>query len=50
MQYMVEIKSRFLDRYDMTDMGRLTSFLNIRVTGGDWCAIRLAPIRREGTA
>ena len=32
MQYMVEIKNRFLDRYDMTDMGRLTSFLNIRVT------------------
>ena len=29
---MVEIKSRFLVRYDMTDMGRLTSFLNIRVT------------------
>ena len=27
MQYMVEIKSRILDRYDMTDMGRLTSFL-----------------------
>ena len=28
---MVEIKSRFLDRYDMTNMGRLTSFMNIRV-------------------
>ena len=32
MQYMVEIKSRYLQRYDMTDMERLTSFLNIRVT------------------
>ena len=27
-QYIIEIKSR----YDMTDMGRLMSFLNIRVT------------------
>ena len=43
MQYMVEIKNRFLDRYDMTDMGRLTSFLNIR-------AVRPAKIRRKGTA
>ena len=32
MKHMVEIKSRYLDRYDMTDMGRLTSFLNIHVT------------------
>ena len=32
MQYMVEIKCRFLDRYNMTDMGRLTTFLNIRIT------------------
>ena len=32
MQYMIEIKNSFLDRYDMTDMGRLSSFLNILVT------------------
>ena len=32
MKYMVEIKSRFLERYDKTDMGLLTSFLNIHVT------------------
>ena len=32
MQYMVEMKSRFLERYDMSIMERLTSLLNIRVT------------------
>ena len=29
---MVEFMSRLLDIYDMTNMGRLTSFLHIRVT------------------
>ena len=32
MQLMVDIKSKFLDSYDLTNMGRLTSFLNIRAT------------------
>ena len=32
MQYMVEIKSRALYLYDMTNIVRLTSFLNIPVT------------------
>ena len=32
MQYMAVIKSRFQARYDIIIVGRLTSFLNIRVT------------------